>query len=103
MNVDRVGAAVAQRLREVDEEGAAVALVFQRRLAQQDLVDLERGIELELDAGAVLQHLEADGVRSADEFLVRIDAEVEMVEEQIVVGAIGAVRAAEKVRSGLVL
>ncbi len=61
------------------------------------------GIELELDARAVLQHLEADGVCSADELLVGIDAEIEMVEEQIVVGAIGAVRAAEKVTARLAL
>ncbi len=57
-------------------------------------------MQIELDARAVLEHLEADGVLAADEFLFGIDANVEMVEEQIVVGAVGTVRAAQDVRLG---
>jgi len=40
---------------------------------------------------------EADGVLAADELLFRLDADVEIIEEQIVVGAIPAVPAAQDV------
>ncbi len=58
--------------------------------AEQDLVDLQVGVEVELDAGVVLEHLEADRVLAADALLVRIDADVEVVGQQVVVGAIQA-------------
>ncbi len=83
-----------KRLRKVDEEGAAVALILQRVFAHLDLVDLQGRDELELDAVAVREHLEADRVAAADELLLGIDAQIEVVEEQIVVGAIRPVRAA---------
>ena len=57
----------------------------------------ERWMQIELDAVVVLEHLEADGVFAADEFLFRIDANIEMVVEQIVISAIGAVCAAQDV------
>ncbi len=97
VEVDGVHAAGAEGLREVHEDGAGVALVVERGGAEEDLVDVERFVEVELDARAVLEHLEADGVFAAEELLFRVDADVEMIEEQIVVGAIRAVFAAEDV------
>ncbi len=85
---------------EVDVEGAAVAVVLQDGWAKGDFVDLEGRIELELDAGAVFEHFEADGVGSGDELLLRVDAEVEVVIEEVVVGAVGAVGAAEEILGG---
>ena len=66
-------------------------------VAEQDLVDVEVGVEIELNARVVLQHLEADRVLAADRLLLRIDADVEVVVQQIVVGAISAVFAAQDV------
>ena len=65
--------------------------------AEQNLVDVQVGVQIELDARVVLEHLEADRVLAADRLLVRIDADVEVVEEQIVVRAIAAVLAAQDV------
>src|ERR1039457_3196799 len=97
VKVDGVHAAGAERLREVHEDGAGVALVMERGGAEQNLVDVERFMQVELDARVVLKHLEAEGVLAADELLFRVDADVEMVEEQIVVGAMRPVLAAEDV------
>src|ERR1019366_10235177 len=74
-----------------------------RGRAEENLVDATRFMQVELDARAVLEHLEADGVLAADELLLGIDADVEMVEEQVVVGAIRPVLAAQDVgvRGGL--
>ena len=50
--------------------------------------------------GVVLQHPEADGVLAANRLLLGIDADVEVVEEQIVVGAVGTPGAAQDVGPG---
>ena len=94
VEIDRVDPAGVEGLREINEDGAEFALVLQLCRAKEDLVDVERLLEVELDARVVLEHLEADSVLPADEFLVGVDADIEMVEEQIVVGAIWAVRSA---------
>ena len=44
-----------QRLGKVDEDRVELALVLQRRRAEQDLVDVEVGVEVELDARVVLR------------------------------------------------
>ena len=88
-----------QRLGKVDEDGVELALVLQRRRAEQDLVDVQVGVQIELDARVVLQHLEANRVLAAEELLLRIDADVEVVGEQVVVGAIAPVLAAQDVRA----
>ena len=77
--------------------------ILERGRAEENLVDVERFVQVELDARAVLEHPEADGVLAADELLFGIDADVEMVEEQVVVGAIRPVLAAQDVgmRGGL--
>jgi hypothetical protein len=54
-------------------------------------------VQIELDAPAVLQHLEADGVLPLEELLLRIDANIEVVKQQIVIGAIGSVGTAQNV------
>src|SRR5262245_65457803 len=55
-------------------------------------------MQVELDAVVVLEHLEANGVLAAEGLLFRIDAHVEVVVEQIVVGAMPAILAAQEVR-----
>ncbi len=54
-------------------------------------------MQIELDAPAVLQHPEADGVLPLKELLFRIDANIEVVKQQIVIGAIGSIGAAQNV------
>src|SRR5271156_2108438 len=54
-------------------------------------------VQVELDARVVLEYLEANGIFSPDELLLWIDAHIQMVEEQIVVGAILAVSSAQNV------
>ena len=97
VEVDRVHASGAQRLREVHEHGSKLARVFQRDALEEDLIDLQRGVQIELDPRAVLEHPEPDGVLPADELLLRVDAHVEMVREQIVIGAIRSVLAAQNI------
>src|SRR5690242_1326071 len=61
-------------------------------------------MQVELDSGIVVEHLEPDGVGTAQEFLVGLHLDVEMVIEQVIVGAIAAIFAAEDVgpiRGGL--
>ena len=92
VEVDRVDLALLQRLREVDEHGAELALVLQRRVAPSRILSTFSVVDqVELDARVVLQHPEADRVLAADELLLRIDADVEVVGEQVVVGAVRAV------------
>ena len=54
-------------------------------------------MQIELDAAAVLQHLETDGHDPAEELLFGVHAHIQAVEEQVVVGAIRAVGAAQQV------
>lgn len=51
------------------------------------------------NARVVLQHLEADGIDPAEEFLLGLDAHVQVVIEKIVVGSVAAVFAAKQVGS----
>ncbi len=97
VEVDGVLAPGVQRLRKIDEHGAKLAFVLQRGSPEQNLVDIERRVQVELNTRVVLEHLEADRVLPADDFLIRVDADVEVVVEQVVVGAIGAVGAAEDI------
>ena len=62
VEIDAVSLAGAERFGEVHEDGAGIALVLERDRAQEDLVDVQGGMQVELDAGGVLQHFEADGV-----------------------------------------
>jgi hypothetical protein len=55
-------------------------------------------VEVQLDARVVLKHLEADGVDAREEFLFGVDADIEVVVEEVVVGAVAAVFAAEDAR-----
>jgi hypothetical protein len=89
------------RLRKIDEDGVEIAFELERGFPEKNLVDVHRGDEIELNPRVVLKHLEADGVLPADEFLVRIDPNVEMVVEQIVVRAVSAVFPTENIRASL--
>src|SRR5205807_1200814 len=93
IKINRVGAAGAQRLGKVHEDRAIVALVFERRRAEEDLVYVQRRMQIELDPRIVLEHLETDDRLSAEVFLIGIHSDIEMVKEQVVVRAIRPVLA----------
>src|SRR5258705_375661 len=54
-------------------------------------------VKIELDPRVVLEHLEPDRVHPSDKLLLRIDADIEIVVEQIIVGAIAAILATQEV------
>ncbi len=56
---------------------------------------MQRVAQIDLDAVVVFEHLEANRVAAADELLRWIDPHVEVIGEQIVVGAVLAVVAAQ--------
>ena len=97
VEVDRDDLARLERAREVDEHRVQLALVLERRRAVEDLVDVQVGVEIELDTRRVLEHAERDRVLPADELLVRLDPDVEVIRQQVVVRAELAVFAAEDV------
>src|SRR6266550_1992799 len=95
IEVNRILASGAQRLREIDEHRVELARVLQRGIPEQDFIDLQIRVQIHLDARVVLQHPEADGVLAADELPRGIDADVEVIGEQVVVGAVLPVLAAQ--------
>ena len=92
--------ALLERGGEIDEEGTGIASVFEGYGAPCDGVDGEEVGQVELDAGAVLEHAEADFVAARDGLCDWIDAHVEMVVEEIVVGAVRSVGSAEDLCAG---
>ena len=90
-------AADALKLLEVDEHGVDLTLEGERRRVHLDLLDREVRVEIDLNPGVVLQHPETDAVLAADQLLRRVDADVEVVVAEIVVGAIAAVLATKDV------
>ncbi len=64
---------------------------------KDNLIDLQIVVEIQLDSIIVLKHLEADGVLAANKFLLRVDANVEMIEKQIIISAIPAVFTAQDI------
>jgi hypothetical protein len=74
-------------------------LANDRRCSEQNLVDIQIGSQVQLDPDIVLEHPESDSVLSANEFLFRIDTDIEMVIEQIVVRAIPSIFTAEYLRA----
>jgi hypothetical protein len=97
VEVDGVDAAHLERPGEVHEDRSCIPLVLEPLRAEEDFVDMQRGVQVKLDAPTVLEHPEAHGVLALNEFFVRIDANVEVVKEQVVVGAIGTVRPAQNI------
>ena len=98
IEIDGVNATGVQHLREVHKDCAGVAFILKRRCAQENLIDLQRVSQIKLDSHIVFEHLEANGVLAADEFLFRINADIKMVEEQVIVGAIRPISAAQDVK-----
>jgi hypothetical protein len=64
-----------------------------------DRIDVESVVEVQLDAIVIIQHLEANLGVTLQELLIGIDADVKMVIEKIVVGAIPSVLAAKDLGS----
>ena len=91
VKIDRNGAPRLLRFWKIDEDSIEFPVKLQRSFSEENLVDVQRGDEIELYPRVVLQHLEANGVLSADELLLRLDADVEMVIEEVVVGAIAPI------------
>jgi hypothetical protein len=90
IKVDRVSPAGAPCLgkptnADPDFRSYFSSLVPSRILSVQCLVQIES------DARAVLYHLESDRDLPAEELLLGIDANIEIVEQQVVVGAVWAV------------
>ncbi len=54
-------------------------------------------VEVELNARTILKHAKADCVFPADGFLIGIDAHIEVIVEEIVVGAERTISAAQHV------
>ena len=100
IEVDRIFATLTQRFRKVDEDRVELSRVLQVPRSQRDAIDVQIRVQIDLDPRVVFEHLEADGVLAADEFLVRIDTNVEVVVQQIVVRSMLAVCAAQDVGSG---
>jgi len=88
-----------QHPRKVHKDRARVALIFERRLAIQNFVDLQRLKQVELDARAVVEHPKTNSILAADCLLLRIDADVQVVIKQLVVGAIGPIASAQHLRA----
>jgi hypothetical protein len=57
-------------------------------------------VQIELDAPAILKHPEADGVLSLEKLVLRINTDVEVIKQQIVICAIGSVCPAQMVGAG---
>jgi hypothetical protein len=97
VEVDGVDASRLQGLGKVYEDGSCVARVLKPDCPQKDLVDMQCAVQIELDPSAVLEHPEADCVLALQELFVRVDPHIEVIKQQVVVGAIGSIRAAQNV------
>ena len=53
MEVDRVLAAGAKRFGKVDEDGVRARAGIERRVAEQDAIDVQVRVQIELDPGVV--------------------------------------------------
>jgi hypothetical protein len=62
-------------------------------------VDVQSFVQVDLDAVVVGQHAEADRVLAAEEFLIGVEADVQMVVQQIVIGAVTTVFTSEELGS----
>ena len=58
---------------------------------------LQRRVQIQLDAPAVLEHPEADRVLSLEKLFVRINTYIEVIKQQVIICAIRSVRPAQKV------
>lgn len=86
-----------QRFGEIDENRARVALELEECLTEKNFVDIQGIDQIKLNTRVVLEHLEADRVLAADELLFGIDADIEVVIKQIVVGTIRPISTAQNI------
>ena len=54
-------------------------------------------MQIQLDAPAVPEHPETDGVFALKELLLRVDANIQVVKQQVVIGPIGPIGAAQDI------
>jgi hypothetical protein len=97
MKLDGLHRTLPQGRGKVHPDRAQFARVFQFGRPVQDFVHVEVGKQVELDARVVLEHAEPNRVLAADEFLVRVYADVEVIGEQIVIRPPRAVFTAQEV------
>jgi len=99
VEVDGVLSACFQALWEVDEDCACFAAVAEPSPIEKYFVDVECGMQIELDALAILEHSEANGVLASKKLFVRVDTDIQVVEQEMIVGAVGSVGAAQNIRA----
>src|SRR6266700_1791118 len=97
VELDRVDAASMQYLRKINKDRAGVALVLQRDSTEENFVNSQHVRQIELDSRIVLKHFEPDSVLPADELFLWINADIEVVKKQVVVGAIRPVGSTQDV------
>ena len=85
-------------VRKIDEHCTEIAFVFERGSAQKNLVHIETRVQVDLNARVGFQHVETKRVFPADELPFRINANIEMVVEQIVVCPVRSVGSQKNVR-----
>jgi hypothetical protein len=99
IELESVDTASPQRLGKVDiHRPSRRALEPQRptlavRLVQQYFFYLKCRHEIELNPGAVFEHLELDGILAAEELRIGVDPYIQVVIEYVVVGPIKAIAA----------
>jgi hypothetical protein len=89
-----------QSLWEVDEDCACFAAVAEPNPIEKNFVDVERRMQIELDALAILKHSEANRVLALKILFVRVDTDIQVVGQQVIIGAIGSVGTAQDFGSG---
>src|SRR5262245_16193721 len=97
IEIDGIYGVFLKRRGKVHEDSPQFARIFQFGRAEQDFVYIEIGEQVELDSRIIPQHLETDRIFSADELLLRINANIQLVGEQVVVGPPVTIRASQDV------
>src|SRR5262249_49924199 len=104
IEIDCIDMAGFQGFGEIYQDGSGVPRIFQdgwmgalesRIFApgtgdgsfwlKNNFVNLQVLVEIQLDARVILQHAKANRILAADEFLFRIDANIQVIEKQVVV------------------
>ncbi len=98
MEFDRVRASLGECRGEVQPHGVELSIESQSLPAEENLVDLQLGVEIELDPGVISEHAETYRVLSADDMTLGIHADVQVIGDQIVVGTVAPVLAPQNVR-----
>ncbi|MBV6504871.1 MAG: hypothetical protein ILNGONEN_00426 [Syntrophorhabdaceae bacterium] len=97
MKIDAVSLAGFQPFGKIDKHGVELACVLQRLAVEQNAVDLHVVKQIDLNALIIREHFKPDRVESGKIFLCYAQAHVEIIKQQIIVGAIWPVAAAQRI------